>query len=278
MADYYSPFEMICSHFKKNKIPFTSPGFYDHPNFFALEKKKPEYLNNYARFVHSQKYDNAYLDRSRKIIQIVVQTIHAELVKSGRKGACVDASMVISRILEKEGIWNYAVKGALTIKFPAKAKIKPLYFWPYDLKTGANVGHAWIYAPPFNVIDISIKQQPYSKGVTTHLPETVLETNLSKVAVDNVDILSTEVMVDLMRRGIPEDQIVFGLMPQLKNFFKTFPANQVVHNKTTLKYTPCAITASDAPLEEITALDLSGKTGYQIYNEVIKPKIKTEIA
>ena len=50
----------------------------------------------------------------------------------GRLGACIDLSMVLSRILDAEGIWNYVVKGSLTLTFPRSVQPGPIYFWPID--------------------------------------------------------------------------------------------------------------------------------------------------
>ncbi|MBN3527214.1 hypothetical protein [Paenibacillus apiarius] len=50
----------------------------------------------------------------------------------GAKGTCVNISMMLSIVLEQEGFWNFYVKGALTIEFPSRAKIRSKYYWPVE--------------------------------------------------------------------------------------------------------------------------------------------------
>jgi hypothetical protein len=59
-------------------------------------------------------------------------------------------------------------------------------------------------------------------------------------------------------------------------YFLSFPVTLVRVKGTIFKYIPCAISASDAPLKEITALSLRGKTGYEIYQEKLKVLLKND--
>src|SRR6266511_5404545 len=122
-----SEYEKLSQEFARHGIDVTKPGFYDDPQFLEQEKSNPDFLDNYASFVRNRPYDGAYLVKARAEIPVIAEAVHAELVTDGRLGACVDVGMMLSRILEQEGYWNYQVKGSLTIEFPPKHVIKPKY-------------------------------------------------------------------------------------------------------------------------------------------------------
>jgi hypothetical protein len=43
--------EDLIRDFDKKGIPYHTPGFYDHPNFLAVERMDATYLERYALFV-----------------------------------------------------------------------------------------------------------------------------------------------------------------------------------------------------------------------------------
>ncbi len=117
MVDYSADFQSVLNDFINHNIPIDSPGFYDNPNFINIENKNPTYLSNYAQFVQLRPYSQAYLIQAESTIIQIANLLRHELVSDGRLGACLDVCMVLSRILEREGIWNYLVQGALTLDF-----------------------------------------------------------------------------------------------------------------------------------------------------------------
>src|SRR5258708_5001250 len=114
-------------------IDATYPGFYDDKKFIRAESVDPAFLETYARYVESRPYDDPYLSRARREIPIIAEGVWGELVADGRLGACIDIGMILSRILEQEGFWNYMVKGSLTMHFPPAAKLGTRYYWSFDV-------------------------------------------------------------------------------------------------------------------------------------------------
>lgn len=262
--------------FSELGIPTDVPGFYDNPAFTAVEKEHPQFLQAYAEFVHTRPLDDGYASNVRRVVNIVAPALNEELVLDGRIGACIDLSMVLSRILEDEGIWNYMVKGALTIEYPRNSGYGNTYFWPVDV-TNPKAGHVWVCAPPYSVIDLTIHQQPFKGKRQKYIPDfIVIESNeFTKPSI--FDICSLEVLEQLAMDGHAiGDETLFRKMPHLRDFFLSFPATLVRVKGTIFKYIPCAISASDAPLKEITALSLRGKTGYEIYQEKLKVLLEND--
>ncbi|MGB8783360.1 MAG: hypothetical protein WCD02_09580 [Terriglobales bacterium] len=148
--------------FRRRGIDFSHPGFCDTPEFQAVERDDPTFLNSYAMYVRRLEFSAEYMDRARAVIQATADFLYAELVADGRRGACVDISGLILRFLEHQGIWCHVTCGALKIEFPQESGIRPKWFFPLMHRdNNAFTGHAWIYAPPYTVVDISVSLQPY---------------------------------------------------------------------------------------------------------------------
>ena len=255
-------------------ISIEHPGFYDDPLYLKIEREHPIYLNNYARYVQLKVYDDDYLILCEAKIKLICDILRNELVKDGRLGACIDLSIVLGRILEKVGIWNYVVKGALTIGFPRSTGISNLYFWPIDTNQEASAGHVWVSAPPFNVIDLTIGMQPFSIEKRKHIPDVIIEKAINPIEIEFSDICSDEVSnIEMMDSDECTMDTVYRINPVLESFFQIFPASNYNINDTQFKYIPCAIGQSDEPLEEITSLKLSDMTGYEVYRDKIIPAL-----
>lgn len=237
-----------------------------------IERINPNYLETYAKYVVSKDYTPEYLDKARKEIPKICEILFKELYTDGRLGACIDASMVLSRILEKEGYWNYIVKGSLAIDFPPELNIETKYFWTYDHGNFSSA-HSWVYAPPFNVIDITVKQQGYSMGESKHLPNFVITEDFNEFTVSYKALISPEVRLYLRNQGIRNSEMLSHVEPRLPIFWKSFKPNLVEASNVKLQYIPVAMGAPEEKSEKITSLKLNNRYGIDIYNQLVKPKL-----
>jgi hypothetical protein len=265
---FTASFDAIQRDFLEAGIDVSSPGFYDDPAFSERESRNPNYLNNYARFVRGKHYAADYLKKAEQVIRTVGDILEAELVKEGRQGACVDLNMVFSRILDREGVWNHIVSGSLAVEADGEsvANFPSLDFGEFA------AGHAWVYAPPFDVVDLTIRQQPYySPRAKAILPPTIFEKSVTPFRVQPTDVCSKAVLKMTAEQGIPDDKAIFALEPHLRQFFPLFPCNMVKRERTAFRYVPVAVSASDAPLEKIVNFPMNGRFAAQIYEELVKP-------
>jgi hypothetical protein len=166
--------KQLVSLFETLRIDYSKPGFCDDPNFLKHEKKDPRFLEKYALYVESRSYTNEYLEKVESIIRICADTLHNVIRQDGRLGACVDVSGILSRMLDELGIWSYVTNSSVKIEFPLSSKIKPIWFWSPSEGSGMAAAHAVVVAPPFAIVDLTLKMQPYEPGVNKHLPEIVL--------------------------------------------------------------------------------------------------------
>jgi hypothetical protein len=274
MSPFIQSLVDLQDEFHKSGVPTDAPGFCDHPAFLMQEQKNPELLNNYAAFVAKRHYTKEYLHHSTKVISRASRLLHQELVRHGRLGACVDISGILSRILDLEGIWNCAIKGSSTISFPLESGLEPRYFWSCD--HGEFIaGHAWIFAPPFTVVDISIGQQPYDAVETSYIPDTVLSIDTQSVKVTVQDIVSPSARSEMRRAGVPPQlHLEFGAKNIPCIFQAITPIAVPGLNGASLKYSPVAVHASDGTFKEMRNMDFNGLTPWELYEQKIQPLLR----
>jgi len=274
MVSYIEGFDEIQNDFERKGIPTDKVGFYDHPSFVELERQNHISLENYARYVQTQTYSDDYLERANRIIRIVAEELNAELLEDGRIGACADTSIVFSKILEEQKVWNYMVGGTLTIIFPPEYNVPNPCRLRFDFDDNLTP-HVWVAAPPFNIIDISIKLQGYNFSLPDDFPKIILQQQIEIPDINPLDIFFEQRVDKELRQGKSEKEIIFPPGSDWKEFFNTFPANLVSVNRVKLKYIPCRIKAVEpSSLKEITSLRLNERYGIDIYNQRIKPKLK----
>lgn len=262
-------YKRIINEMESRKIPIDLPGFYNNQNFISQERRDPKYLEEYARFVRDKPYSDDYLEKAAQTIPHICSILHDELVRDGAHGACVNMSIALSKILESEGFWNYIVKGALTIKFPTESKITPSYFWPVD-QGNFDAGHAWVVAPPFSVIDLTVKQQPYQRGEFDYIPDFILSDTKDTDTIQIEDIYSLET-----RRyfGLMKETQLKNIDPEVHRIAKDFIPRKIIHDRTILKYTTVGISMSDGDMKDITGFSLNGNSVETMYKHIIKPAL-----
>lgn len=190
----------MCSELEKEfhqkGIPTDKPDFYDNRNFIKEEKLDPCYLFKFAKFVAERSYSAEYLEKAESIISTVAKILSKHLLDNGRQGACVDMSGILARILEHKGIWCACIKGSCTIEFPQSSNEETAYFWSVDY--GRFIaGHAWVFAPPFSIVDITLKQQPYTGTKKDYIPEIIMVKDVVKTTSTIEDIISPEVRMQM---------------------------------------------------------------------------------
>lgn len=274
IVDYRSSYDELLNDFNSKNICSEYPGFYDEPNFLKIEESNASFLDNYSAFIQKKKFSEDYLNKARVIIPVVAKLLYQELLKERELGACINASMVLSKILEREGIWCYLVNGSLTIDFPKSLGISTKHFWDIDGRpNNCNAAHGWLCAPPFNVVDITEKLQPYQEREEKYLPDYILAESITKCNVEPDDIAAPDVIMSLEWQGIRGHRILSVLNPRLKNYNEVFYPNLITYNNVKLKYVPIGTNASDGALEIMKNLNLSGRYPIVIYSDIIKPEL-----
>lgn len=273
MSPFSATYKELAQDFHNRGIPLHSPGFCDHPLFLSVERNNPHYLNHYAAFVAKQEYDASYLARAKVVIDEAASLLHKELLKNGRLGACVDISAILFRILEEKQIWSCCIKGSLTISFPRKTGINTKYFWSAD-HGNFVAGHAWLFAPPYTVVDISVRQQPYEHKEKAFIPQLILVAENKPTAVVVEDIVSPSMRLELLSRGVPPHLHLEAAAQFIPHIFCSIPAIDVAGLQgARLKYSPVAIHAPQEKLYNMTNMTFQGLTPWQLYQSKFAGKL-----
>ncbi len=276
MTDLAERLRLLQSDFAEARIPTDSPGFYEDRGFIRREQKDPTYLDNYARFVQWQPYRPAYLETAEQTIYVVAAEMQLALQLDGTPDGYNEAPFVMSRMLEREGIWNYVVRGTLSLGFPAGSGFAPYSFWSVGVDGGTNgeCGYKWVYAPPFRVIDITIQAQDYPCPVTHLLPKTVLEKDTEAVAGDPAEMLSPAAVDELRRAGLSLEEGLDRFAPTFRSrFAPDFPAQAFSRGGVRFKYVPTSVIAADESLEQFQGFVSKGRSASQLYDREIRPRL-----
>ncbi len=258
--------EQIEELLTQKKIPFDTVGFYDHENFIKEERKDPEFLEIYAAYVNKRNYSEQYLTQAEQIIQQVSNIFSDSMETIGRLGACVDVSTAISRVLDRLGVWNCVIKGCLTICYPSKANLPNSYFWAFDRRS-FEAPHAWVYAPPFNVVDLTVKHQKFDKNHSDYLPNCLLAKTQAKAVPQVADIYNHQMMQTVAMHEINKH------FNEVTNLQKYIYSTEHVIDGVTFKYIPLAIGASECPLEKTQNIKFEGLYPYEFFKKNIFNKV-----
>lgn len=272
-----SALDSLEARFAALDVPTDTPGFYDHPRFVAAEREDPAFLERYAEYVVARPYTSDYVDRARVEVPVIAELVQKELLADGRLGACVDIGMILSRILEREGFWNAMIKGSLTITFPETSGLRRKFFYSFDsLQTGQKpfaAAHAWLIVPPFDIVDIAARQQPYREGAE-FVPPLVLVEGTSVVDANPKEVFSPEFIQGFaLAERLPEVLVPRHAKPDWRTFLTVFPAREVTIDGTSLRYTPVAVGAPDAPFEQMKNWKVNGRYGIKLYRDTIQPAL-----
>src|ERR1051325_826157 len=196
--------DALTAIFARFNIDTRLPGFYDSPQFRAEEARNPQFLSLYNDFVVTRTYDAEYRDGVRDRVTKLAQFMSRELHADGRLGACVDASAVAMRILESEGLWCCMFKGGLRIDFPPATNLRAQFFFPLMRPDNPAVaGHAWLVAPPFSIVDLTLSGQPFRSDEQRRLlPPVVLVENAERARPATLTELAEPELLELYVRHL----------------------------------------------------------------------------
>lgn len=265
-------FSELVKEFHKKGIPTDKPDFYDHPNFIKEEQRDPSYLIKFAKFVAEKPYSNDYIEKAESIIFDVAKILSKQLLDNGRQGACVDISGILARILELKGIWCACIKGSCTIDFPQKSNEKTTYFWSSD-HGEFTAGHAWVFAPPFSIVDISLKQQLYTDTKKNYIPEIIMVKDAVKTTSTIEDIISPEIRMLMNAQGISKHLMLKYGASEMNIIQEIFPAQLIEFNETKFKFSPVAVHAVTESLSGMKNMKFNGLYPYDMYRKTIKDKV-----
>jgi hypothetical protein len=253
--------------FSNRHIPTGEIAFYNDERFVVTEKKDPAFLQFYAAWVRLRFRDATYETHVRRIVPRIVEVVGAEIARDGKMGVCIDASMMLTKMLELEGVWCYAAKGALSINAPSLGA--PTHF--YMIKPSA--GHVWVVAPPFEIVDVALGNQLFTEGEEKLVSQSLVLDEPPRMIPRADDFCSPDFLAGaFQQRGLSPQDILRD--PALARPLAFFPSFEVKLDRATLRYAAGGVTVSDGPsLHSITSHRWNGKRAGELYDEVVRPAL-----
>lgn len=257
--------------FARHGVSTDKISFYNSPEFLSAESHDPSFLEFYGAWVRARTRDAAYDEHVRRVAPLIGELVAKEISLDGQLGVCIDASMMLTKMLEAEGIWCYAAKGALTISAPELGD--PTHFWMIDDEPVA--GHVWVVAPPFEIIDVAIRAQVWQRNEANLLPNAIILETATRIVPEPDDFMSDSVLNRAYQRHgpLPRDYHLRAV-PGLARPAQFFPSWEVKTDGATLRYACATAIVSDASsLHTLTSRRWNGRLAWELYDEVVRPAL-----
>lgn len=231
------------------------PGFYNDKAFLKAEQREPELLDRYAEYVLARGQD-ADVD-VEGVVRTTCDFLFTALCRHGRLGACIDISTLVSEFLGRQRVWSFVATGGARVDFP-KVHSPELRMSPITAPDNpASTGHAWVVAPPFQVLDLTIFLQPYPPSVLSYVPhEYVAARGMGRIEPELEDLVDPEVEAEVRQAG--------GLRYLRTNHPKIFAratrfgAYALDAEDVRVRWVATSVIANDKPLEEWRTIQLDG--------------------
>jgi hypothetical protein len=248
-------------------------GFIDQPAFLAAEQRDPSLLESYAKWVMLRPRAPDYDAHVRTTVPKLAKLVASVLEEDKLEGACEMACSLMTKGLDRLGVWSIGLVGSSTFEVKERGIWRGLHTVDHRDFPGARLGHTWVCAPPFVVVDASIKRQRWTGDIIEpYIPSIILDDVGRKTKPSPKDVISAEVRAEMMTsRGAVSASVIYELEPNLRAFGETFSATEIVVDELTARYVPTAAGLSDGTLEEINSAGSHGRIGREIWDDVIAP-------
>lgn len=272
-------FELLDKELTDLGVKTDQFGFCDQREFLAAEGKNPALLEIYAKWVMLRPRDAKYDTHVNRIVPKLARLVATVLEEDELEGSCEMACSLLTKSLDRLGVWSVGMVGSSTFEVKGKNFWRGLHTVDRADFPGARLGHTWVCAPPFIVVDASVKRQRWSGDeIYPYVPSIILDNHGRKTKPTPQDVISTEIRGEMiMAWGTIPNGVIYELEPDLKKFSETFPATEILVDKLTARYIPTAAILSDGTLEEINGGSDKGRIGREIWNNVIAPAFNVDL-
>lgn len=257
----------LLRRFESVGIDISAPGFFDDPQFVAEENRDRRFLELYSEWVVHRERTADYDAHVREVLAKLAPIITARLDRHHWFGSCIAVTGILTRMLDRLGVWNTVMKGSVSVRKPDG---QSRHFAVIDEHEGHGYesGHSWLVAPPFDIVDLSLYHQRWRAGdeaFQTLAPKVVLAegTEIVKARADDV------IAPALIRSGA--DAEMHRALPDQRRFGAIFPARRVTLDGLVLRYVASGATAPDVPLERVNIEARAGVPAIQIWQEDVVP-------
>jgi hypothetical protein len=229
--------------------------------------------------VQSRPRSAEYDERVRYIVPRLAEFLADLFEREDMQRSCVHVSSMMPRILDRLGVWSFGLKGSMISEVASEDLWRGQSMCDVEDFPGAELGHAWVVAPPFMIVDGTVRLQNLAGDpMNAFIPPIVAVEDAPVIKPTVDDVVSAQVRAHFARQeGREDSQLHHRLVPQLREFGRNFPSREVRFGELTLRYVPAGVRISDIGLEEINGAG-EKLTGAEVWNEHVAPAFSEHIA
>jgi hypothetical protein len=235
-----------------------APGWYDDARFLRTAQANPALWIEYAQEAARRGAEPEAAAHARRVLDAVLPKLADLFEADGTRGDCLKRALLLHRLLESAGVWCWAAQGGMTAEFPREWRLAPIGYRPLNLND--RPGHCWLVAPPYRVVDLSLRHQADGRA-ERHLPAILAVEHAESLALSLLDIADAPLLA-LAGNAEPP--------PAMRAFNRDFPASRFMRERIRYRYVPTAVAIPGPPLEQWTHR-FGGLTPRQIFDEIVTP-------
>jgi len=265
----------LTEEFQASGIDPSELGFYDQPAFLAMEEHDKNYIQKYAEWIISRPMDADYEAHVRTIVPKLAAIIASALATDIMPGACITAYGMMTRMLDRLGVWSFGLYGSANLYVPQRGLHQSFHALDFDPGPNSVTGHAWLCVPPYLIADASLAFQDWADAqMADVVPQVVLVDDTAATVIQpTVEDCAGEAFRNFRGRQLPltGPELLHCLEPRFAAFGQRFPAHEVALGELTVRYVPVVVRLPSLRLEHINLETEWGRSAITIWNDVVAP-------
>jgi hypothetical protein len=241
--------------------PETAHRRYDDTDFLRAAQKDPALWLDYAREAEQRGAAPAAQAHARRVLDAVLPRLADLFEEDGSKGDCLNRSLLLHRLLESAGVWCWVTQGGMTAEFPREWSLPPIGYRPLSLEH--PLAHCWVVAPPFRVVDLSLRHQHGDGRAERRMPAFLYVEEVEPIGLSLLDVADASVLKITGNVAPP---------PALRDFNREFPACRFLRNRIRFRYVPTAVAIPSPPLDQWTQR-FAGRSPREIFHQFVAPAL-----
>lgn len=243
--------------------------FYNQTSFLEKEKTDPRYARHLSRWLSRRPMSDSYQGRVSRVVPVVAERVANLFGESDMVASCVNGSFMLSKVLERAGIWNHVLHGSVVLEVASRGIWRGFQTVDAEDFPGAVRGHAWVFAPPFHVVDVTIAKQRWDSEERPFVPAHIISSFTSRLEVQLNDVVASRLFPTFETHPYwGQRRIIYDLVPGLREMEGDVAPMGVTVDEAKLRYIPVSTIIPEEPLELANSTPgCTGPTGEELWKD-----------
>lgn len=271
-------FKALERRFRQSGINTSKFGFYNERAFLKEEERDSNIIQSYARWVSLRPRDEAYEQHVRAVVPKLTHILADAFKADSLEGGCQAAMGMLPLMLNRIGVWSFGVIGSTILEVRERSIRETLAIIDIKDSPNAELGHAWVVAPPFRIVDPTISLQHWAgRPIKAFIPEYLAVESNAEIIIPTAN----DMVGDRFRRRLEaqtrqslNNNIHHERIPNLAEFNEDFPAYATTIGYLHLRYCPTKVLMADQPLEGIMSSGFR-RSAAEIWTQAVEPAYRS---